>query len=85
MKLPEELLVEKRGKMRNKIVTIGKLFAAGLIKKSTKVRFVSIASLKKAGLIKTTKLQELILIAPKELITMEQLLKRGLIKNKKKR
>lgn len=66
--------------MINKIVTIGRLLDAGLIKKSTIVRFVSVNDLKKAGLIKTTKPQELTLIAPKELVTMEQLLKRGLIK-----
>lgn len=66
--------------MAEKLITIGKLLDEGLIKRETKVRVVSITQLKKAGLIKTIKLKKPILIAPKELVTVNLLKERGLIK-----
>lgn len=62
--------------MAKKIVTIGTLLDVGLIKKSTKVKFVTTKDLKTLHLIKSIPKEKL------KKITIGKLMKRGLIKKK---
>ena len=59
--------------MKPKVVTIGKLLKAGMIKKSTKVKVIGVEDLRKANLIKSPS-------GTPVLVTTKNLAEKGLIK-----